>query len=321
MKLSVSIVATNEREQLKKCLATLLEDLAEIKDKEIFVVDNASNDGISEMIPKDHPEVRVIRNNEKMSFCDNHNMVINKSTGDMVYIMNADLFVKKGSTKILIGVLEKDPRIGAVMGKLLSGWGPEKDQKIDSTGIVIFKNRETIDRGQGELDQGQYEVEGEIFSPSGAAMLCRREMLNDIELFGEYFDHTFFAYKEELDLCWRARLKGWKMWYTPTAIAYHLRGWGKQQKRTAIPLFIRRHSYKNRYLMILKDDHLVNVFLHFPFILIREILALGFLVIREPSLFPAWGKIFLLLPLTLRKRWIIMRGAKVKAKDIRKWFK
>ena len=151
-------------------------------------------------------------------------------------------------------------------------------------------------------------------------MLCRREMLEDIKLFGEYFDESFYLYKEELDLCWRARLRGWRVMYNPEAVAYHLRGWGRSTKREKIPAFIRRHSYKNRYLMILKDDHAINILKDLPFILWHEIKALAYMIFREPHLFLAWPRIFRLLPFTLRKRREIMKRAVVGPEEIRKWF-
>ncbi len=317
---TISIISTNEREMLRDCLNSIRDGVFSNLNYEVFVVDNFSNDGTSQMLEKDFREMNVIRNDRMKSFCENHNMVIDKSNGKYIFVLNADVFLLKGHVERLVKVLDSDPTAGAVMGKLISGSKSENKNIIDSTGVIIYRNRRTMDRGQGQKDIGQFDEESEIFSPSGAAMLCRRKMLEDIKLFGEYFDTTFYAYKEELDLCWRARLRGWKFFYVPDAVAYHARGWGKGTKRAQVPRSIRRESFKNRYLMMLKNDHLANFLKDLPYILWHEFKALLYVIFREPHLFIAWFRILALLPLTLRKRAVIMKKARVGAREIRKWF-
>jgi GT2 family glycosyltransferase len=145
-------------------------------------------------------------------------------------------------------------------------------------------------------------------------------MLEAIKMEGQYFDEAFYAYKEELDLCWRARLFGWDMIYTPKAVAYHLRGWGKSTKRQNIPRFVRRHSFKNRYLMMIKNDYLSNILRDIFPILWHEIKSIVYVIFREPHLLLAWPQMLIALPGTLKKRAEIMSRAKVSAKEMRKWF-
>jgi GT2 family glycosyltransferase len=318
---TLSIVATNERDVLRDCLLSIREWMLSGTSYEVYVVDNNSSDGTSEMLAKEFPKVKVLHNNVKQSFCENHNMVIEKSTAKYVFIMNSDVFITKGHVEQLMQTLESNPSAGIVMGKLISGTREKNDNIIDSTGHIIFRDRRTIDRGQGEEDRGQYNGYGEIFSASGAAMLCRREMLEDIKLFGEYFDTDFYAYKEELDVCWRARLKGWRIFYDPKAVAFHLRGWGLGTSRSKLPRPVRRHSYKNRYLLLIKNEQAANFLADLPRILLHEIKAFIFVVFREPHLFIAWYDIIRLLPSALSKRREIMRNAKVTAADIRAWFR
>jgi len=317
---SFSIVASNERIVLKKCLNSIKDTVKDGINYEMIVIDNASTDGTWQMLTSEFPAIKAIRNEKRKSFCQNHNMAITKSTGKYVLIMNSDVFLLEGFLEELVRVIEQNEKIGAVMGKLLLGYPEDKGRTIDSTGVCMLKNRRTTDRGQGEEDKGQYDILGPIFSPSGAAMLCRREMLENIKMDGQYFDEAFYAYKEEIDLCWRARLFGWDMMYAPKAVAYHLRCWGKFTKRQDIPRFIRKHSYKNRYLLMMKNDHLINVIRDLPYILWHEITALIYVIFREPHLFLAWGQIVMQLPKTLRKRAEIMKRAVVGPNEIRKWF-
>ncbi len=314
--LSISIVSSEKIEELNKCLDNIYSNIGSGVSFEVFVVDNGSN--ISGGIERTHPKVKLIVNKKPKGFSENHNNVIRQSSGDHVLIMNPDVFIKKGSIENLLSAINLDEKIGAVMGKLLRG--DSESAVIDSTGLIILKSRRTIDRGQGEKDRGQYDKSGEIFSASGAAMLCRREMLEDVKLFGDYFDGSFMLYKEDLDLCWRARLRGWKIVYAPAAVAYHERGWGKERSRAGIPRWIRRESFKNRYLTMIKNDHLINFLRDMPFIVWHELKALVYLTFREPHLLIAWFQIIKLLPLTLRKRAEIMKKAVTGAEEIRKWF-
>ncbi len=320
MDVSISIIASDEKDVLRKCIYSIRNTVGKNLAYELIVIENASTDGTWQMLRSEFPEVTVIRNEARKSFCQNHNMGIKKSAGRYVLILNSDVFFLDGFLEELVRTIERDKKIGAVMGKLLQGYPEDHGNIIDSTGVRIFRNRRTIDRGQGEKDKGQYDTVEPIFSPSGAAMLCRREMLEDIRMDGQYFDETFYAYKEELDLCWRARLFGWDMMYTPKAVAYHLRGWGKATKRRNIPRFVRRHSFKNRYLMMIKNDHLANVIRDILPILWHEAQSFVYMVFREPHLFLGWIRIFVLLPLTLRKRSEIMKKAVVGSKEMGKWF-
>jgi GT2 family glycosyltransferase len=284
--------------------------------KEIFVTVNLPDDKKSLSVAGQYSSVQVIRNPIQKGFSENHNNVIRRNYSQYVLILNPDVIIRKGFVEKLIEVIDSDKSIGVVAGKLL-----HEDQKtIDSAGHNIYRNRRTYDRGQNELDNGQYDRSEEVFSACGAAMLCRREMLDDIKIDGEYFDESFFLYKEDLDLCWRARLRGWKVYYEPTAIAYHLRGWGADKKRSHVPAFIRRHSYKNRYLLMIKNDHFINILKDLPFILLHEIKALIYVLFREPHLLIAWIQIIFLLPFTIKKRVAIMKNARTSANEIRKWF-
>jgi len=319
MELTISIISMNEAEDLKRCLQHLGPSLNET-DCEIFVTDNASTDGTSDIVRQAFPQIKLIRNNTAKGFCENHNVAIRRSTGRNVLILNADVFIEKGFIERLIRTIDSDAKIGCVMGKLL--WGGDASRKtIDSMGLRIFRDRRTADIGQGDQDRGQYDALSEIFSASGSAMLCKREMLDDVKLGNEYFDESFVAYKEELDLCWRARLKGWKIVCDPQAVAVHMRGWGKGVRRASIPRFVRRHSFKNRYLMLIKDEYPVNYLRDMSFILWHEIKAMIYLILREPHLILAVFQVISLLPQTFKKRAQIMSGAKVPAGDIRKWFK
>jgi GT2 family glycosyltransferase len=315
--LTISIISSDDINSLDRCLDRTFSKTGKDIPFEVHVVNNNSGPATTNMVNSKYPQVKLTENGERKGFSENHNIVIRQSSSEYILFMNPDIFIEDGFIKKLLDAIARDMKIGAVMGKLMRGDG---SSIIDSTGLIILKSRRTLDRGQGEDDRGQYFKSDEIFSTSGAAMLCRRKMLEDIKLFNEYFDESFKLYKEDLDICWRARLRGWKIVYVPDAVAYHARGWGKDKKRSAVPRWIRRESFKNRYLTIIKNDHLSNFLKDLPFILLHEFMAMFYVVFREPHLFLAWFQIIKLIPLTLRKRAEIMKRAVVGADDIHKWF-
>src|SRR5690606_38141150 len=132
--------------------------------------------------------------------------------------------------ELLEASLDSDQAIGAAQGKLYQVTAADFDvqhvgrtERLDSAAHSIRRSRMVIDRGQGEPDGPRYSGEASVFSACGAALFLRRAMLEDIAPDGEYFAESFFAYKEDIDLGWRARLRGWDVRYVPAAVAHHVR--------------------------------------------------------------------------------------------------
>jgi GT2 family glycosyltransferase len=93
------------------------------------------------------------------------------------------------------------------------------DAYIDSVGMFLMASLRHFDRGAGERDQGQYERLERVFGPTGAAAFYSRDLIEDVKVDGEFFDELFFAYREDADLAWWARLLGWDCVYVPHAVA------------------------------------------------------------------------------------------------------
>ena len=139
--------------------------------------------------------------------------------------------------------------IGSVTGKLLQA---KSGEKIDSTGHIVFKNRIAANRGLNQVNIDQFKP-GIVFGACAAAALYRREMLEDIKVGDDYFDNDYFAYFEDVDLDWRANLKGWVSYYINTGRAYHVR---EPMTEYSTRFF---YSQKNRYFTILKNDNLLSL--------------------------------------------------------------
>ncbi|MNC53163.1 hypothetical protein D3C75_1025510 [compost metagenome] len=115
-----------------------------------------------------------------------------------------------------------------------------------------------------------------------------RRMIEDISVGGEFYDGDFFAYKEDVDVAWRAELFGWQAYFDAEAIGFHERGW-KTAGRGGKSMFIRRISYINRYKMIYKNERARTLLLTLIYSLPYEIAAHGYMLIKEPKLIKAWS--------------------------------
>lgn len=313
--ISVHIVTHNSEKDIKKCLESVLAQSIPIQ--QVLVIDNQSTDRTLKVV-NFFEDVKVIKNNYNSGFAGGHNQGINISVSDYILVLNPDVVLQKDYVKNIIDEMDKNREIGSSTGKLYRNIN---HRILDSTGIIIKKNRRAFDRGSGETDRGQYDQLQEIFGVSGAAAVYRRKMIEDISISGQFFDETFFAYKEDVDVSWRAQLLGWKSLFVPDAIAKHSRGWQDEKKRSDVPLFIRQKSYINRYFCILKNDVVSLFVLHLPIIILYEILSFAYAVLKERELLSAW-KGFKSEYLTMKqKRKCIMNKRKSTNKQIYSYFK
>lgn len=318
---SVIIVNWNGAQYLPTCLSALIQQT--YTPLEIVIVDNASTDDscqVIEMFQHRHQELRaltLIKNTCNAGFCRGNNQGIQHAHGEFILLLNADVTLTPDFIAHLVHLMSSDPMIGITLGKLVSGDDPTI---FDSTGIVILKNRRALDRGQYEKDHGQYDVREEVFGASGAACLYRKTMLEQIAFSEqEYLDEVFFAYKEDVDLAWRARLAGWTCVYTPEAVGTHCRAWGKG-KRADIPKWVRRHSLKNRYLMLLKNECWLTLAPALGSIAWYEIRSLIYVLIWEPYLLSVIGTIVRSWPEIMKKRRKTQQIATEKTKrDLCQW--
>jgi len=192
--------------------------------------------------------------------------------------------------------------------------------RLDSTGIVLDRYRKNHERGHGEEDTGQYEQIEDVFSAMGAAPLYRRAMLEDIRVDGEIFDEDFFAYREEVDLAWRAHLRNWRCLYTPAAVAFHVHAY-RPESRSSRPAWQRRLQFRNRYLLMLKNDTPGNLLRHAPYILSYEVAALGYALLVDRCLLGGYWDVLQLLPKMMRKRRYIQSHRLASGAAMLRWLK
>lgn len=318
---SINILVYNHRPYLKDCIESVLAQT--YPNIELIVMDNSSDDGSAELVKEKFPAVTLVENGRNLGYSGGHNKAIRMSQGTYFVALNPDVFLTPTFIEEKVRAAEQDERIGMVEGKLLriefDGRRWRETGMLDSTGLVLRKNRKNYERGHGEPDDGRYSEEEFVFGAFGAAPLYKREMLEDLKTGDEYFDEDFFVYREEVDLAWRAQLRGWKCLYTPKAIAYHVHLYSPETRKQQ-PRSMQRLQFRNRYLLMLKNDSWRNVMRHAPYILSFELLALGYVLLREPHLFLGYWDALRMLPRMMQKRRTIQSRKLVPDSHILKWF-
>jgi len=301
------------------CLDSLLDQ--EFKDFDISIVDNGSTDGSIQRITQDYPGINFHPFPTNRGFSKAFNWGVNQTKGEFVLSLNPDLFIRKGFLQEMVNTISQDNGIGIVSPKLLRYEDPKY---LDSTGLFLNRSRRPYDRGQGELDKGQFDSFLNVFGACGAAALYRRTMLEDIALGNEFYDEDFFAYYEDADLAWRAHLRGWKGRYAPRAVATHVRGWGdtlRKRETSVKDNYGPRLAFRNRWFMTLKNDALRYFLLDFPFIFVMELSRLLYMAIFAPDALLGLIDILNGSRTALGKRRIIRERMVVDDAILRTWFK
>jgi len=332
---AINILSYNGEKLIGPCLKSVAEQT--YPHIEVLVIDNASKDKSLEQIQisksKIHKfPIRIIENKENVGFAAGHNQGIRESKGEYVFCLNQDVIMDKDFIQNAIETMEKDKKIGAIQGRLykITDINSPIREVIDTTGLMIFKNRRVVNRGQGEKESGQYMKAEEIFGADGAAPIYRRGALENAKINNEYFDENFFCYKEDIDLSWRMRLLGWKIYYEPKAIGYHLRGAGETatiktaeiiRQRKKISSFAKFHSFKNQRLMQIKNELPSLFFPDFFSILIKEIGAWTYVLVFETYTLKAIKELFKTIPDAFKKRKLIMAKRKINNKEMKIWFR
>lgn len=312
-RVSILLLNYNGAKFIDACISSVLnQSYAAI---ELLVIDNDSQDDSLKIVKSNYPDVTILANSENLGFSKAMNLGIDGSDGEFILTLNVDVVLEPDFIAQAVAAAGRDERIGSISGKI---YRMEKTvpPTLDSTGHVIFKNRLFNDRGESQLDRGQFNKEEEVFGTCAGVGFYRRAMLTDIEVNGEYFDTDFFIFLEDTDLSWRAQLRAWKCLYLPTAVAHHYRG-GVAVRKSKL---VETHNYKNRYFMLLKNDSGVSVIKYLPHFLITDTLKGAALLWRCPSALLGWGTVFKKIPIMWKKRRIIQRRRLVDRKEFeKKW--
>jgi len=304
---SAIIVTCAASEYLKKCLDSLKAQTHPAS--ETLVIDNSLNKDFNQDIGKTYSYAELFFSQKKLSYCDSLNKGIDLSEGDFLLCLNDDVILDPRFIEEALRGFLVDSRIGMVSGKILRSDG----KTIDSTGLFLSFFRTAKERGYSLQDNGQFDKESYIFGVNGAVAFYRKEMLGSLKEGRDYFDSRFNFFYEDLDISWRANRSGWRGYYMPSAVAYHVRGGTLRSKDGIDKPFARRFLneelhldlIKNRYLTIIKNESGFGFFLHLPGIMLHDLLMWGYILIFRPKLTKMFAVFLKNKKSSLKKREII----------------
>jgi len=293
MNATVSIIVPNwnGRAHLERCLESLQAQTC--PDFEVVVVDNGSTDGSPELVAQRFPAVRLIRQATNLGFAAGSNAGIQATSSEFVATLNNDAWAEPAWLAELVQVMEEHPQVGACASKMLLASRPGT---LDSAGIIADRAGITWNRRSGEPDTGQSAAPMEVFGACAGAALYRRAMLEDVGLFGE----DFFCYLEDADLAWRARLRGWRCLYVPTAVVHHAHSATGREGSA----FKNRLLGRNKVWLIARNYPAPQVWLYLPAIIAYDATTVAYHLLVRRDVSPLQGRVAGLrrLPRALRQR-------------------
>jgi len=250
MTVSIIIPHHNGKKLLFDCVDSIYKNIT-TQEFEVIVVDNMSNDNSADEVKEKFPTINLLKTGSNIGYSGGCNFGAKHAQGEYIIFLNNDTLHTKNWIEELVNFLENNPQVGAAQPKILNAINREMFDYAGGAGGFIDKYCFPFVRGRLfntlEKDINQYGNPKKIFWASGAAFIIRKRLLEELD----YFDNIYFAYMEEIDLCWRLQSLGWSVWYVPSSLVYH---YGKQT--------IKENSFKSHYfnhrnswILFFKNSH------------------------------------------------------------------
>lgn len=255
MKTTVVIPNYNGMPYMETCLLAMRAQ--HVRPDRVIVVDNGSTDGSAEYVEQHFPEVTLIRMGENTGFCGAVNAGI-RASGDAAYVilLNNDTEAEPDFTGALVGAMEGDPAIFSAQAKMLKMDDPEK---MDDAGDFYCALGWAFARGKGK-SASRYTARTNLFFSCAGAAIYRMRLLEETGL----FDERHFAYLEDCDIGWRARILGYKNVFVPEARVKHV---GSASSGSVYNLFKVRNTSRNSIYLIVKNMPALMVVINLPFLI------------------------------------------------------
>ena len=245
MKTAVVILNWNTKDFLEKFLPPLIES-TEGLDAEVIVADSASTDASMEMMSEKFPKIRQIRLEQNYGFTGGYNRSLALVEAEYYVLINSDIEVPKNWLSPLVEWMDTHPECGACGPKLHSWYDRDMFEYAGAAGGYLDRYGYPFCRGRVmskiEKDTGQYDTPANVLWVSGACLMVRSSIWKSLG----GLDDRFFAHMEEIDLCWRIQLSGFKVTVVPSSVVYHIGG-GTLPKKSPYKLFL---NYRNNLLML-----------------------------------------------------------------------
>ena len=245
LKTAVVILNYNTREYLRRFLPGLIASCDGL-DAEVIVADNASHDGSLDMMAEEFPSVRTIALSENYGFTGGYNRALDQVQAQYYVLINSDVEVPEHWLRVLQDWMDSHPDCGACGPKLISFNERDTFEYAGAAGGLLDRYGYPFCRGRimqkVEKDHGQYDSPADVLWCSGACLMVRAEVWNALG----GLDDRFFAHMEEIDLCWRMQLRGWKVTVVPQSYVYHIGG-GTLPNESPFKL---RLNFRNNLLLL-----------------------------------------------------------------------
>ncbi len=243
---------------------------------DIYIADNASDDDSVDFVRKHYPAVKVIQLKENYGYAGGYNHALKEVKADYYVLLNNDIEVPQRWIEPVIELMESDPSVGACQPKMIDyknrnlfEYAGACGGFMDTLGYVFCRGRifESL-----EEDKGQYNEPREIFWATGACLFIRSELFHQTG----GFDEHFFAHMEEVDLCWRIQLQGYKLMVVPAAEVYHVGG-GTLNKMSPQKTYL---NFRNNLIMLTKNLPLGTLIWLLPLRSVLDLLSSVFFLIN-----------------------------------------
>lgn len=246
-RVAVVILNWNGKAYLEKFLPAVL--ASTYSNKQVIVADNNSNDESVHFLRSAFPHVNLLEHETNEGFAKGYNTALKQVVADYYVLLNSDVEVTAGWMEPVIALMEADEKIAACQPKVLSFTNKHQFEYAGASGGWIDKYGYPFARGRlfdnCEDDHRQYDDAEQCFWATGAALFVRAAAYHEVGGLDEYF----FAHQEEIDLCWRLQLSGYKVYVQPASVVYHVGG-GTLPAGNTYKTFL---NFRNGLIMLFKN--------------------------------------------------------------------
>ncbi len=245
-KLAIVILNWNGAAMLRRYLPSVLQHSRE--EATVYVADNASTDDSVALLKAQFPEVKLILLDRNWGFADGYNKALEQVEAQYYLLLNSDIEVSPHWLTPMLRFMDAHEDVAACQPKLRSVAEPEKFEYAGGSGGYIDRYGYPFCRGRLfdsiEQDKGQYDDAADVLWATGAALLVRARIYKEVG----GLDGRFFAHSEEIDMCWRIRLRGYRVVCLPESVVYHVGG-GTLPKANPMKTFL---NFRNNLTMLYK---------------------------------------------------------------------
>lgn len=266
---TIIVLTWNSRQHIDDCLTTMLRQT--YSDYHILVVDSCSNDGTAEHVRANYPEVEVVELSQNMGYRLGNAYGMQRAKGEYIVVCNDDVEVERSWLAEMVKVMEEDNCIGIVTPLILLA---EHKELVNSAGNTVHFSGMYGPRGKGEPKQ-RHEARRTLAAVSGCCFMIRRDLMHRLGGFSTDFDQLdvgWHASFEDVDLCWRAQMIGYRIEYVPASIMYH-----KYKQPDLFPSRFGAYEW-GRYLTICRNYSSSTLLMLVPLLVALELMAWAYAI-------------------------------------------